>query len=287
MDYGHDLQFGTFITPTSRDPQLAVELAVATEEAGLDLVTYQDHPYQPAFLDTSTLLAFVAARTSRVRLAHNVANLPLRPPGVLARSIASLDLLSGGRAVLGLGAGWAWDAIEAMGGPRRTAGESVTALEEAIEVVRTLWDTSVKGGVRIEGEQYRVVGAKRGPAPAHDVPIWVGALGPRMLRLVGRRADGWLPSLGRIGSDAAIEEANATIDATATKAGRSPGDIRRILNVGPDAATVERLTELAVRHGFSTFVLAGDDEAELERYAATTVPEVRAAVAAARERVGF
>jgi alkanesulfonate monooxygenase SsuD/methylene tetrahydromethanopterin reductase-like flavin-dependent oxidoreductase (luciferase family) len=286
MDYGHDLQFGTFITPTSRDPQLAVELAVATEEAGLDLVTYQDHPYQPAFLDTSTLLAFVAARTSRVQLAHNVANLPLRPPGVLARSIASLDLLSDGRAVLGVGAGWAWDAIEAMGGPRRTAGESVTALEEAIEVVRTLWDTSVKGGVRIEGEQYRVVGAKRGPAPAHDVPIWVGALGPRMLRLVGRQADGWLPSLGRIGDDTAIAQANATIDAAATRAGRSPADVRRILNVGPDAATAERLTELALRHGFSTFVLAGDDEAELQRYAATTVPEVRAAVAAAREPGG-
>ena len=169
-DYGHDLTFGTFITPSAREPQHAVDLAVATEEAGLDLVTFQDHPYQPAFLDTSTLLAYVAARTERVQLAANVANLPLRPPAVLARAVASLDLLSGGRAVLGLGAGAFWDAIVAMGGRRLEGGQAVQALQEAIEVVRTLWDTSVKGGVRIEGQHYQVVGAKRGPAPAHDVP---------------------------------------------------------------------------------------------------------------------
>ena len=85
-----------------------------SEQAGLDLVTFQDHPYQPAFLDTWTLLSYVAARTSRVRLAPNVTNLPLRPPAVLARCVASLDLLSGGRVELGLGAGAFWDAIEAM-----------------------------------------------------------------------------------------------------------------------------------------------------------------------------
>ena len=96
-DYGHDLLFGTFITPTSRAPQQPVELAQASERAGLDLATFQDHPYQPAFLDTWTLMAYAAARTSRIHLSANVVNLPLRPPAVLARSVASLDLLSGGR----------------------------------------------------------------------------------------------------------------------------------------------------------------------------------------------
>lgn len=186
-DYGHDLRFGTFITPSAREPQVTMQLAVATERAGLDLVTFQDHPYQPAFLDTPTLLAYVAARTERVELAANVVNLPLRPPAVLARAVASLDLLSGGRAALGLGAGAFWDAIVAMGGRRLEGAAAVQALAEAIEVVRTLWDTSVKGGVRIEGEHYQVVGAKRGPAPAHEVPIWVGAGRPRMLR----RSAGW------------------------------------------------------------------------------------------------
>src|ERR671933_273846 len=105
MDYGHHLTFGTFITPQNRRPQDVVALAQLTEQAGLDLVTFQDHPYQPAFLDAWTLLTWVAAQTERVKLSGNVLNLPLRPPAVLARAPASLDLLPGGRVELGLGAG--------------------------------------------------------------------------------------------------------------------------------------------------------------------------------------
>src|SRR5918994_1780669 len=117
MDYGHDLLFGTFITPTAGQPDRVVALAQLTEQAGLDLVTVQDHPYQARFLDTWTLLSVIAASTSTVRVAPNVANLPLRPAAVLARSVASLDILSGGRVELGLGAGAFWDGIAAMGGP--------------------------------------------------------------------------------------------------------------------------------------------------------------------------
>ena len=124
-DYGHELRFGSFLTPSSDDVRTVLSLAQLTEEIGLDLVTFQDHPYQPRFLDAWTLLGFVAARTSRIRLATNVTNLPLRPPAVLARSVASLDRLSAGRVELGLGAGAFWDAIEAMGGPRLFAGRVV------------------------------------------------------------------------------------------------------------------------------------------------------------------
>ena len=120
MDYGHALEFGAFITPSAADAQVPVLLSRAAEAAGLDLVTFQDHPYQPAFLDTWTLMSFIAARTERVRIAPNVLNIPLRPPSVVARSAASLDLLSGGRFDLALGAGGFWDAIEAMGGTRLT-----------------------------------------------------------------------------------------------------------------------------------------------------------------------
>jgi hypothetical protein len=281
-DYGHDLRFGTFITPSAREPQRTVQLAVATERVGLDLVTFQDHPYQPAFLDTPTLLAYVAARTERVELAANVINLPLRPPAVLARAVASLDLLSGGRAALGLGAGAFWDAIVAMGGRRLEGGQAVQAVEEAIEVVRTLWDTSVKGGVRIEGRHYQVVGAKRGPAPAHDMPIWVGAGRPRMLRLIGRLADGWLPTLGWLGDAEAIDERNAVIDSAAVQAGRSPADIRRLVNVDQASARPERLVELAVRHGFATFILATDDPQAIQTYGQQIAPAVRDAVARSR-----
>ena len=190
------LQFGIFITPLADQAEAVLELAEAADVLGLDLVTFQDHPYQARFLDTWTLLSVVAARTTNVQIAPNVINLPLRPPAVLARSAASLDILSGGRVALGLGAGAFWDGVAAMGGPRRTPGQSVDALSEAIDVIRALWAADEPGAVRVEGEHYRVVGAHRGPAPAHPVPIWLGAYKPRMLALTGAKADGWLPSLG-------------------------------------------------------------------------------------------
>src|SRR6201991_3639747 len=114
------IEFGVFVTPSNQDPQRAVALAELAERVGLDIVSFQDHPYQARFLDTWTLLSYVAARTSRVKLAPHVLNLPLRPPAVVPRSVASLDLLSGGRVELGIGAGAFWDAIAAMGGPRST-----------------------------------------------------------------------------------------------------------------------------------------------------------------------
>src|SRR4051794_41127224 len=134
-DYGHPLQFGVFVTPSAAGAGSVVDLAVLADATGLDLVTFQDHPYQARFLDVWTLLSVVAARTSRVRVAPNVLNVPLRPPAVIARAAASLDILTGGRVELGLGAGAFWDGIEAMGGARRSPRESVDALEEAIDVI--------------------------------------------------------------------------------------------------------------------------------------------------------
>ncbi|MDV3220980.1 LLM class flavin-dependent oxidoreductase, partial [Intrasporangium sp.] len=231
-DYGHDLLFGSFITPSATAPDQTVELALASESAGLDLVTFQDHPYQPAFLDTWTLMSYVAARTERVHLAGNVLNLPLRQPSVLARAAASLDLLSGGRLELGLGAGGFWDPIAAMGGERLTPGEAVSALSEAVDIIRGIWDVGSDQRLVVEGRHHRVAGAKRGPAPAHEVAIWVGALKPRMLRLVGEKADGWLPSLAYLQGLEQIDESNAIVDAAASAAGRDPREVRRLLNIG-------------------------------------------------------
>ncbi|OMQ14682.1 monooxygenase, partial [Modestobacter sp. VKM Ac-2676] len=279
-DSAHPLSFGAFLTPANADAERTVALAVLAEQAGLDLVTFQDHPYQPGFLDTWTLLSFVAARTRVVRLAANVTNLPLRPPAVLARSVASLDLLSGGRVELGLGAGAFWDAIAAMGGRRLSGGQAVQALEEAIEVVRQTWDAGAPGGVRVEGEFHRVVGAKRGPAPAHDVGIWLGAYQPRMLALTGRRADGWLPSLSFL-QPGDLARGNEVIDAAAVEAGRSPADVRRLLNItgtftatgrgplqGPVEQWAEELAELALADRIGTFILGSDDPDDLRRFAA-------------------
>src|SRR5215471_6795954 len=176
--------------------------------------------------------SFIAPATTRIRLSANVLNLPLRQPAVLARSAASLDLLSGGRVELGLGAGAFWEAIEANGGRRLAPGQAVRALSEAITIIRQVWDTGQPGGVRMAGARYRVAGAKRGPAPAHDIGIWVGGYKPRMLELVGASADGWLPTLSYLpGGVAQLSDLNARIDAAAVAAGRDPRLVRRLLNV--------------------------------------------------------
>jgi alkanesulfonate monooxygenase SsuD/methylene tetrahydromethanopterin reductase-like flavin-dependent oxidoreductase (luciferase family) len=106
-------RFGYFLIPNAADPLLAT--AQQVERLGLDYVGVQDHPYQRRFVDTWTLLAMIAATTTRVRVFPDVANLPLRQPAVLAKAAASLDLLSGGRLELGLDAGGFWDAVAAYG----------------------------------------------------------------------------------------------------------------------------------------------------------------------------
>jgi alkanesulfonate monooxygenase SsuD/methylene tetrahydromethanopterin reductase-like flavin-dependent oxidoreductase (luciferase family) len=294
MDYGHDIELGAFITPSSSSPERVLELVQTAERSGIGLVTFQDHPYQADFLDTWTLLSFVAAQTSTVHLSGNVLNLPLRSPAVLARAAASLDLLSGGRFELALGAGAFWDAIVAMGGERRTPAESVEALSEAIDVVRGVWDVDVRERLVLHGEHYHLDGARRGPRPAHPIAIWIGGLKPRMLRLVGEKADGWLPTLEFIGGTTALRDANAMIDDAATAKGRPPAAIRRLLNFRGEASTVDgdalgpshrwgdHLADLVFEHGFSTFILASDDPMALARFGNEVGPELREIVAKGR-----
>lgn len=269
------LEFGSFITPSAASPTLVVELAVQSDESGLELVSFQDHPYQPAFLDSWTLLSFVAARTSRIMLSSNVSNLPLRPPAMIARAGASLDLLSGGRFALALGSGAFWEGIVAMGGPRRDPGDAITALDEALTVIRELWDTTHRDGARFEGQFYRLAGAKRGPRPAHEVPVWLGAYRPRGLKMIGTRADGWLPTLAYLDSPDAINDGNDRIDDAASEAGRDPADIRRMLNVTPDLAQPDALARLATERGIDTFVLMTDDPEEIRRFGQEIAPATR------------
>ena len=290
MDYGHPLEFGTFITPVSSPPRAAVARAQLSEQLGFDLVTFQDHPYQPAHLDTWTLLSWVAAQTETIRVAGNVLNVPMRPAPVLARAAAGLDLLSGGRLALGLGAGAFWDAMVAMGFPRRTPAEAVDQLGEAIDVIREIWRADERAQLRHDGTFYQLHGAKRGPAPAHQVPVWVGAYKPRMLRLVGAKADGWLPSLSYLKAGD-LARGNATIDEAATAAGRDPREIRRLLNIfgDPDKAPgrwVDELVRFAVEDGVGTFILGTDDPAEMQRFAAEVIPAVRERVARERSAHG-
>ncbi len=297
-DLGHELWFGCFLTPDARQAEAVVELTCLADRLGLDLVGVQDHPYQARFLDTWTLLSVLAAETERIRLLPDVINLPLRPPAVLARAAASLDVLSGGRVELGLGAGAFFDAVVSMGGPRRDPGEAIDALEEAIHVIRALWTPGP--AVSFEGTHYRLHGAQPGPTPPHAIGIWLGAYKPRMLRLTGRLADGWIPSLG-YAQPAELPGMTRLIDEAAQAAGRDPAAIRRAYNIngrfatqergylqGPPRVWIEQLAELVLEQGMSVFILGpgADAAGDLRRFAEEVAPGVREMVERARGEGG-
>jgi alkanesulfonate monooxygenase SsuD/methylene tetrahydromethanopterin reductase-like flavin-dependent oxidoreductase (luciferase family) len=222
------IQVGISIIPDTVSLDRSRALVRVADEGGLAFVGVQDHPYQHHFFDTWSLIPTLLAETSRISFFTDVASLPLRPPAVMAKAAASLDVLSGGRFELGLGGGAHPELIANFGGPRRTPGETVEAIDEAIDVIRLLW--SEERSVSFEGKHYRLSDARPGPRPAHPIAIWVGAFKPRMIRLVGRKAEGWLPSLGAL-TRHELRAANDQIDEAAEKAGRDPRSIRRLINV--------------------------------------------------------
>jgi alkanesulfonate monooxygenase SsuD/methylene tetrahydromethanopterin reductase-like flavin-dependent oxidoreductase (luciferase family) len=267
MDYDHPVRFGIFPSPRADFSQEALQMARVADEAGFDLVGIQDHPYQRRFLDTWALMAFVLARTNRITVFPDVANLPLRPPRMLAKHAASLDRLSGGRFELGLGAGAFWEGIEAMGGRRRSPKQSVDHIELAIGEIREFW----------KGE-----GKYDGPPPAHDIGIWLGAYKPRMLRLTGALADGWIPSQSYM-PPAQVPEAMQRINEAAAAEGRDPKAIRRVYNlISDEPVTPKQLADFATELGFDSFIFSPADAREVERLAHDVIPAVREEVARRR-----
>lgn len=279
--------FGANIDPVWSDAGGPLGLALQAERDGLELITIQDHPYQAAFYDMWTLMSFLAARTERVLFVPAVVNLPLRPPAMLAKAAASFDLLSGGRLRLGLGAGAFWEAIVAMGGPRRGKKEAVDALAEALEVIRAMWSGS--RSARAGGAHYKVGGIHPGPTPSADLGVWLGAYGPRMLALTGQKADGWLPTLSYLGPDR-LSEAITRIGDAAHQAGRDPAAIRKVYNLnglitpapkgpfhGPAHQWVEEITGLVRDLGMNGFVFWPDQDhqRQLALFAHEVVPAVR------------
>lgn len=298
VDYRHPLEFGYFLTPDAGDPLGVLETARLLDALGYDLVGVQDHPYQARHLDTSSLLAAILAQTTSLRVFAAVGNLPLRPPAVLAKAAATLDLLSGGRFVLGVGAGGYLDAAHAMGAPALTHGESLAALEEGVAVMRAMW--SAGRSLRFEGRHYQLAGVHPGPAPAHPIQIWIGANAPRALALTGRVADGWVTPLMNYKPPREAAQGNLAIDRAAREAGRDPREIRRIFLipgaftstsqapatdtdqsiVGPPDHWVEVLTHFALDLGFSTFVFVAPPDPDtlttfIEDVASTVRERVR------------
>lgn len=264
--------------------------AVRAEELGFDFVSASDHLHgtSPTY-EPWTTLTWIAAATSRIRVATRVLAVPYRPPAVVAKMAETLDRLSGGRLILGLGGGYADDEFRALGLGVRSPGQKVRGLEEAVRVVRGVW---AEGRLTFEGRLYRTEEAEIQPKPGHRIPIWFGTYGPRALALTGRLADGWIPTL-ELAPPERVPAMRERVLAAARDAGRDPADITCVYNIdvrvderaeqspgtlaGPPELVVERLREF-VDLGFSAFnfLTAGPDHREqTERLGREVIPEVR------------
>jgi alkanesulfonate monooxygenase SsuD/methylene tetrahydromethanopterin reductase-like flavin-dependent oxidoreductase (luciferase family) len=277
----------------------SVKLVTQADRDGLDLFTFSDHPYFGEKLDAYALLSFLLGRTERISGAVTVTNLPSRSAPVLARTITSLSALSGGRVILGVGAGGIWDMIVKQGVPRLDGGSAVRAMAEAITLIRAL-----SGGgdpVTFDGEFHRVSGLQPADAPAP--PVWTGSVGPKSLAVTGRLADGWVPPRGSDWLSEVYRESRPRIDDAAAAAGRDGSQIVTVYNFGgritpgPLAATrgedgrwiggsvrqwVDELTAAVLDHKAGGFIYRSTDDtpadAALARWATEIVPAVLDAI---------
>ena len=190
-----------------------------------------EQPYPPElvrFVDPIVTLTAAAGATTTARLGTSTLVAPVYPPVLLARSLTSLDLLSGGRLDVGLGLGWLRDEYTVTGVPWAGRG---ARLDELIDVLRTLWTADPAAH---DGRHWQIPESRIGLQPAQQPhpPILLGGMSERALRRVGQVSDGWLPTL------APVEHLRAmwsVISAAATEAGRDPASLRRVLRANPRA----------------------------------------------------
>ncbi|MER7702449.1 LLM class flavin-dependent oxidoreductase [Kitasatospora sp. NPDC097605] len=297
-DYQRPLSFGVSLEPAAVAWPLTRLLARRAEDAGLDHIAVQDHPYQPGHLDAWTLISHMAALTDQISFLTDVADLQLRPPVMLAKAAASLSVLTGGRVHLGVGGGGIPDAIASMGGPARRGQDMVAYAEESLGLLRT---ALAGGAVRLDSPYHAVGGYQAGPVPPEPVGLWLGAQGPKMLALAGRAADGWISPLNIYVPPQEVPSRQRIIDEAAVAAGRDPSTLRRVYNVtgaigslgahrtghglvGEVRQWVDTLTEWTVELGFDTYVFwpAADPEHQLAPFTDEVVPAVRERVDAER-----
>jgi alkanesulfonate monooxygenase SsuD/methylene tetrahydromethanopterin reductase-like flavin-dependent oxidoreductase (luciferase family) len=291
------VKFGYGSPDHLRDVDALLRLAEQADRDGLDHVSLSDHPYVAGLLDGYAAIAFILGRTERVSAFVNVTNLPLRPAPMLARTASSLSALSGGRFVLGLGAGGAWDSITTMGVPMQRPGDAVEAFEEAMQLVHTMSD-----GGRPAPTKHYPIGALK-PAPVAAPLIWTGSNGPKSLAATGRQADGWIPGKAADWLSDRYRTSRPIIDEAALAVGRKPSDVATIYNFpgaitatpqrrtrdedgrwigGSPAQWVEELTDAVLTHGAAGFTLfpRGSDpyDVQVSRWSQEIVPAVRAAI---------
>ncbi|WP_261555662.1 LLM class flavin-dependent oxidoreductase [Frankia tisae] len=281
-------------------PEL-LRTAQQADRDGLDIFSLSDHPYAGGRLDAYASIGFILGGTRQIAGFANVTNLPTRPAPVLSRTVTSLSVLSGGRVVLGLGAGGQWDRISDLGVPRLSAGDAVAAFEEAIILIKKL-----SGGgppVTHQGRFYQVNQIEPASVPAP--PVWTGSVGPKSLAATGRVADGWLPGHAADWLSERYRQSRPIIDAAAAAVNRDPREIRTVYNltgritdrplaaIRDDAGRwiggsvdqwIEELTGAVLQHDASGFILfsssgGAQDIVSVGRWASEIVPAVREAIA--------
>ena len=287
----HDVWFGLSLDDFAGDAAALLDRARQADEDGLDLVTIADHPWLGDKLDAYATIGVVLGRTSRVTAAVNVTNLPNRPPAMLSRTVAALSALSGGRVVLGIGAGGSYPEIERLGVDVVSPAAAVRALAEAITVVRALSG----GGAPVSRAGLRELA----PAPAPAPPIWTGSVGPASLAVTGRLADGWIPGHAADWRSDRVARSRPVIDAAAVAAGRDPAAITTVYNLpgritaapladtrdaggrwvgGSAGQWVDELVTAVLTYGAGGFVLFPGDRETVARWSAEVVPSVRKAL---------
>lgn len=295
-DYGQPLSFGVSLDPAAEGLAATLDLVLAADETALDLLAIMDHPYEPAQLDALLLSALVLSRTRSISVFTDVAHLQLRPVPMLAKAAASLAAQSAGRFRLGVGGGAFSDRVSGMGTPGRSPGQIVAYTEEALHAIRS----ALRGGtVHYDGRELQIPGYDAGPVPAEPVPLWLGALRPRMLGVAGRASDGWICPINTVVPTDQTPHMQQIVDAAARSAGRQPADVRRIYNVAGSIGTagdgpglygsvdqwIHTLAAWTTTLGFDTFVfwpLTSPHE-QLEVFARDVVSGVRDRVRETRE----
>ena len=301
MTPDHKVLFGVGLENGVHQVSEILGHARLADDAGLDLVSVSDHPYFAERLDAYAALGFVLGATRNISGAVIMTNLLSRPAPILARTLTGLSTISGGRVVLGMGAGGMWEEILALGVPRLSPAARIRALEEAIIVVRAL-----SGGgdpVTFDGEFYQFT--ELTPAAAPTPPIWVGSLGPKNLAVTGRHADGWIPGHLADWRSTQVAGSRPIVDEAAASVGRDPADVDTIYNVSgrhePDpmretrddegrwtgggvAQWVDELTFAVLEHNAAAFIYLvppGESisDTTLNLWAHEVVPAVREAIA--------
>jgi alkanesulfonate monooxygenase SsuD/methylene tetrahydromethanopterin reductase-like flavin-dependent oxidoreductase (luciferase family) len=290
------IRFGLFLSQANKPLSRVYDEFQMAEDLGFDHAWLVDHlvdtdgPPDHPCLEAWTLLAAIAARTQRIRLGVLVTSNTFRHPAVLLKAAVTVDHISGGRLILGLGSGWHADEHRRYGIDLPEPAERIDRFAEAVELISLLMS---QPRTTFNGRHYRLDDAPLEPRPVQQprIPILIAAHRPRMIRLAARFADQWdtfaaMPGTATDGVTADIEERIRSLDEACRTIGRDPAEIRR--STWTTAAAVESdaaYADFVNRHrrlGFSDFSVvppAVGAEAALRRVAEDVIPELRDAAA--------